>query len=157
PSRRRLATALAAVRARRSLDEMDGWLPAAATAHLRSGDEMARLFSNYPGAVARAAAYGKELAFDLQLVSPPLPAYAIPEQGHTEMSWLRKLTMDGAAHRYGPPEQADKAYRQIEHELAMIERLDFPGYFLVVYDIVKFCKDNEIYCQGRGSAANSAV
>ena len=75
PKRRPLATALAAVRARRSLDEMDGWLPAAATAHLRSGEEMAALYAAYPGAVARAAVYGAELAFDLQLVSPQLPAF----------------------------------------------------------------------------------
>src|SRR5262245_51480556 len=78
PGRRRLATALAAVRARRSLDEIDGWLPAAGTAHLRSGEEMAALFVAYPGAVARAAAYGRELALDLQLVSPQLPAYPVP-------------------------------------------------------------------------------
>src|SRR5215475_5217229 len=157
PSGRRLATALAAVRARRSLDEIDGWLPAAGTAHLRSGEEMAALFAAYPGAVARAAAYGRELAFDLQLVSPQLPAYPVGA-GHTEMSWLRHLTMDGARARYGERGPATQAqYDQIDHELDMIEKLDFPGYFLVVYDIVKFCKDENIYCQGRGSAANSAV
>src|SRR5262249_26895815 len=157
PKRRALATALAAVRARRSLDEMDGWLPPAGTAHLRSGEEMAALFAAYPGAVARAAAYGQELAFDLQLVSPQLPAYPVGA-GHTEMSWLRHLTMDGARARYGERGPATQAqYDQIDHELDMIEKLDFPGYFLVVYDIVKFCKDENIYCQGRGSAANSAV
>src|SRR5215475_9532650 len=157
PKRRALATALAAVRARRSLDEMDGWLPAAGTAHLRSGEEMAALFAAYPGAVARAAAYGRELAFDLQLVSPQLPAYPVGA-GHTEMSWLRHLTMDGARARYGERGPATQAqYDQIDHELDMIDKLDFPGYFLVVYDIVKFCKDENIYCQGRGSAANSAV
>jgi error-prone DNA polymerase len=157
PGRRRLATALAAVRARRSLDEMDGWLPAAATAHLRSGAEMAARFAAYPGAVARAAAYGEELAFDLKLVAPELPDYRDKPAGYSEMDWLRKLTMDGALQRYGPPEAARKAYDQLERELKMIEKLDFPGYFLVVYDIVKFCRDNKIYCQGRGSAANSAV
>ncbi|HEX5594509.1 MAG TPA: error-prone DNA polymerase [Micromonosporaceae bacterium] len=156
PSRRRLATALAAVRARRSLDEIDGWLPAAATAHLRSGAEMAARFADHPGAVARAAAFGAELAFDLQLVAPKLPDYPVPP-GHTEMSWLRELTLRGALERYGPPEAHPKAYRQLEHELAMIEKLGFPGYFLVVYDIVMFCRRNDIYCQGRGSAANSAV
>ena len=154
PPRRRLATALAAVRARRGLDEMDGWLPAAATAHLRSGEEMARRFAGYPGAVDRAAALGAELAFDLQLVAPKLPDYPIPEPGHTEMSWLRKLTRDGARRRYG---DNAKALHQIEYELDMIEQLNFPGYFLVVYDIVTFCKEQGIYCQGRGSAANSAV
>ncbi|MGI5216014.1 error-prone DNA polymerase [Plantactinospora sp. CA-290183] len=156
PSRRRLATALAAVRARRSLDEIDGWLPAAATAHLRGGTEMAARFAAYPGAVARAAEFGAELAFDLNLVAPELPAYPVPP-GHTEMSWLRRLTMDGALERYGPREAHPEAYRQLDHELKMIDELGFPGYFLVVYDIVTFCRRRDIYCQGRGSAANSAV
>ncbi|GAA3340443.1 error-prone DNA polymerase [Amorphoplanes nipponensis] len=157
PSRRRLATALAAVRARRSLDEMDGWLPAAGTAHLRSGAEMRRRFAAYPGAVSNAAMFGDDLAFDLNLVAPKLPDFPIPEPGHTEMSWLRELTMRGARERYGPPQAHPKAYAQLEHELKMIEELNFPGYFLVVYDIVRFCRDADIYCQGRGSAANSAV
>jgi error-prone DNA polymerase len=156
PSRRRLATALAAVRARRSLDELDGWLPAAASAHLRGGAEMAARFAAYPGAVARAAQFGAELAFDLQLVAPDLPAYPVPP-GHTEMSWLRQLTMDGALARYGPRAAHPRAYEQLDHELKMIDELGFPGYFLVVYDIVTFCRRENIYCQGRGSAANSAV
>ncbi|PZF82947.1 error-prone DNA polymerase, partial [Micromonospora endophytica] len=156
PGRRRLATTLAAVRARRSLDEIDGWLPAAGTAHLRSGAEMATRFAAYPGAVARAAEFGAELAFDLQLVAPQLPAYPVP-LGHTEMSWLRQLTEAGARERYGPREAHPQAYAQLDHELNMIEELGFPGYFLVVYDIVDFCRREDIYCQGRGSAANSAV
>jgi len=154
PPRHRLASALAAVRARRSLDDMDGWLPPAATAHLRSGAEMAARFAAYPGAVDRAAALGGELAFDLQLVAPELPDYPIPQPGYDEMGWLRKLTLEGAAVRY--PDNP-KALQQIEHELAMIEKLNFPGYFLVVYDIVQFCRRKQIYAQGRGSAANSAV
>ena len=84
PGRRRLATTVAAVRARRSLDEIDGWLPAAATAHLRSGAEMAARFAAYPGAVARAAEFGAELAFDLQLVAPQLPAYPVPAGAHRD-------------------------------------------------------------------------
>ncbi|WP_250030455.1 error-prone DNA polymerase [Paractinoplanes maris] len=156
PARRRLATALAAVRSRRSLDEIDGWLPAAGTAHLRSGDEMARRFAAYPGAVANAAMFGEDLAFDLDLVAPKLPDFPIPA-GHTEMTWLRELTMRGAQERYGPPQAHPKAYEQIEYELRMIDELGFPGYFLVVYDIVQFCRDQGIYAQGRGSAANSAV
>ncbi|MDQ7905910.1 error-prone DNA polymerase [Phytohabitans sp. ZYX-F-186] len=156
PKRRRLATALAAVRARRSLDEIDGWLPAAATAHLRGGEEMAARFAGYPGAVARAAELGRELAFDLQLVAPNLPAWEVPE-GHDEMTWLRHLTMAGALRRYGPREANPEAYAQLERELGTIEELGFPGYFLIVHDIVTFCIDNRIFCQGRGSAANSAV
>ncbi|WP_432829445.1 error-prone DNA polymerase [Dactylosporangium sp. CA-092794] len=154
PGRRRLATALAAVRARRGLDEIDGWLPAAGTAYLRGGAEMAARFAAFPDAVPRAAALGDELAFDLKLVAPSLPEYPVPAAGVSEMQWLRHLTMEGAAERYHGNR---KAYEQLEHELAMIEELDFPGYFLVVHDIVTFCRDNGIYCQGRGSAANSAV
>jgi error-prone DNA polymerase len=156
PGRRRLAAALAAVRARRSLDEMDGWLAGAGTAYLRSGAEMAERFAAFPGAVERAAAFGRELAFDLKLVAPRLPAYEVGE-GHTEMSWLRHLTMRGAARRYGGRERNPKAYEQLEHELDMISKLDFPGYFLIVYDIVEICRELDIFCQGRGSAANSAV
>jgi error-prone DNA polymerase len=153
PARRPLATALAAVRARRSLDEIDGWLPAGATAHLRSGAEQARRFARYPGVVERAAEYGRACAFDLALVAPRLPDYPVPP-GHTEMTWLRELTRRGAAHRY--PGNA-RALDQIEHELEVIEALGFPGYFLIVWDIVEFCRAHDIYCQGRGSAANSAV
>ncbi len=156
PSRHRLATALAAVRARRSLDEMDGWLPAAATAHLRSGAEMAERFARWPGAVERAAALGRECAFDLQLVAPDLPPFDIPGS-HTEASWLRELTWLGAATRYGSYDERPGAYHQIEHELAVIEEKNFPGYFLIVHDIVAFCRRADILCQGRGSAANSAV
>jgi error-prone DNA polymerase len=167
PARRRLATAMAAVRARRSLDELDGWLPAAATAHLRSGAEQLRRFRRYPGVVERAAALGRACAFDLKLVAPDLPPYPCPD-GLDEMTYLRRLVERGAAGRYGPRGSAGSsegssggvtagAYDQIDHELALIEQLGFPGYFLVVWDIVDFCKRENIYCQGRGSAANSAV
>ncbi len=156
PSRHRLATVMAAVRARRNLDEMDGWLPAAATAHLRSGKEMADRFARWPGAVERAAALGRECAFDLYLVGPDLPPFDVPGS-HTQGSWLRELTWLGAATRYGSYDERPGAYHQIEHELAVIEEKNFPGYFLIVHDIVAFCRRADILCQGRGSAANSAV
>jgi error-prone DNA polymerase len=163
PDRRHLATALAAVRARRSLDDLAGWLPAGAGAHLRSGAEQARRFARYPGVVTRAAAIGRECAFDLALVAPNLPPFPCPS-GLDEMSWLRELTERGAIHRYGPRpavaggvEQQPGAWAQIDHELAVIEQLGFAGYFLIVWDIVEFCRRADIYCQGRGSAANSAV
>ncbi|MGH3682755.1 MAG: error-prone DNA polymerase, partial [Natronosporangium sp.] len=154
PSRHRLAAVQAAIRSRRSLDELDGWLPAAGTAYLRSGAELADRFAAWPGAVARAARLAKELAFDLHLVAPKLPDYPIPKHGYTEMGWLRELARDGARRHY---QDRPEALRQIAHELGMIEQLGYPGYFLVVYDIVKFCRDNRIFYQGRGSAANSAV
>jgi len=158
PPRRRLATALAAVSQRASLDEVDPWLPGAAMAHLRSGSEQERWFARYPGVVAQAAELGRSCAFDLALVAPQLPPFPCPE-GHDEMSWLRAITEQGATRRYGSRggEKVAGAWRQIDHELATIEQLGFPGYFLVVWDIVEFCRRENILCQGRGSAANSAV
>ncbi len=168
PARRPLATALAAVRARRSLDDIDPWLPAAAASHLRSGAEMARRLARYPGAVARAAEIARDCAFDLKLVAPNLPPYPCPG-GLSEMAFLRRLAEEGAERRYGlrkgaigtiageDSERVPGAYRQIDHELALIEYLGFAGYFLVVWDLVEFCRRSNIFCQGRGSAANSAV
>lgn len=153
PGRRRLATVTAAVRARGSLDQIDPYLPAAATAHLRSGDEMAARLGKEP--VMRAARLGKELAFDLLLIAPKLPPFIGLKPGQTELSLLRDLVYQGAAERYGLAHS--EAYERIEHELELIARLEFPGYFLVVWDIVRFCREAGILCQGRGSAANSAV
>ncbi|NNC81836.1 MAG: error-prone DNA polymerase, partial [Acidimicrobiales bacterium] len=158
PKHRKLATALASVGHRRSLDEHDGWLPAAAAAHIRSGDEQKKRFERYPGVVEAAATLAANCAFDLKLVAPNLPPYPCPPE-HDEMTWLRHLTMEGARRRYGPAsnERIPGAYAQIDHELDLIEELGFPGYFLIVSDIVTFCRDANILCQGRGSAANSAV
>ncbi|HUZ44007.1 MAG TPA: error-prone DNA polymerase [Acidimicrobiales bacterium] len=158
PDRARLAAALAAVRARRSLDEMDGWLPASTGACLRSGADQVRRMRRYPGVVEKAAEVAAACAFDLKLVAPKLPDWPTPD-AISEMEYLRRLTYEGATHRYGPrgSEEAQGAWRQIDHELEVIEKLGFPGYFLVVWDIVQFCKRNDIFCQGRGSAANSAV
>jgi error-prone DNA polymerase len=156
PPRRPLATALAAVRARSTLDAIDGWLPAWAGQHLRSGEEMAQRFARWPGAVEAAARLGVELAFPLSLIAPNLPPFPVPA-GHTEMSYLRELTYAGYAERYAGTEYERRARDQLEHELAIIDELGFPGYFLVVWDIVRFCREQGILCQGRGSAANSAV
>ncbi|HJQ42821.1 MAG TPA: error-prone DNA polymerase, partial [Jatrophihabitantaceae bacterium] len=101
-------------------------------------------------------AWSKEIAFSLQLIAPDLPPFPVPS-GHTEMTYLRELAHAGAAKRFGGKPHEDEAYRQIEHELAIIEELHFPGYFLVVWDIARFCREQGILCQGRGSAANSAV
>ena len=158
PSRRRLATVLAAVRARRSLAELDGWLPAVGSAHLRSGVEQARRFARWPGAVEAAAELGRRCAFDLRLVAPALPPFPCPD-GLDELAHLRNLAEAGAARRYGPrgDERVPGAWAQVDHELDVIGRLGYPGYFLVVWDLVEFCRRSGIYCQGRGSAANSAV
>ncbi|MCL4123268.1 UNVERIFIED_CONTAM: hypothetical protein GTU68_045734 [Idotea baltica] len=158
PQRRPLATALAAVAERASMDTIDAQLPAAGAAHLRSGPEQAHWFRRYPGVVERSAEIALSCAFDLALVAPELPPFPCP-QGFDEMSWLRELTDRHAIRWYGTRhnEQVPGAWKQIDHELDTIEQLGFPGYFLVVHDIVDFCRRNDIYCQGRGSAANSAV
>jgi error-prone DNA polymerase len=171
PSRRRLATALAAVRARRSLDDLDGWLPGGGTAHLRSGAEQSQRFARYPDVVAAAARIGRECAFDLRLMTPALPPYPCPADAdgtpRDEMTFLRYLVRAGAATRYGAPGSSRLAeyvrrvgqdpYVTLAHELNLIESLGFAGYFLIVWDLVEFCRVQNIYCQGRGSAANSAV
>ena len=158
PRRFGLYTALAAVRARRSLEEIDGWLPPAPTATLRSGAEQARRFARYPGAVQGAAEIGLDCAFDLRLIAPNLPPYPVP-QGETEATFLRQITHAGALKRYGPrdDERVPGAWAQIDKELHVIEQMSFPGYFLIVWDIVEFCRKSDILVQGRGSAANSAV
>lgn len=156
PDRARLAMALGAVRARQSLDAAAGRLAPLGGSHLRSGAEMARMFAAHPAAVSAAAELGERCAFPLTLIAPQLPPFAVPD-GHTEDSWLRQLTLAGAMGRYGPPERMPAAYAQIERELEVIAQLGFPGYFLVVHDITQFCRRSDILCQGRGSAANSAV
>ena len=154
PQQHRLATAVAAVRARRSLDELDGWLPASGVAHLRSGDEMASLFSRYPGAVELTTEIARSHAFELRRARPGLPKQQTPD-GQTPMEYLRELVWAGAAERYPNLKEKDRA--RIERELAVIEEKDFPGYFLIVWDIVREARRLGILCQGRGSAANSAV
>ena len=158
PAQARLSQALAAIRARRSLDDMDGWLPAAGTAYLRSGQEMAARLRRYPGVLDRTVALGRQCAFDFRVIAPSLPDFGV-SAGHTEASWLRELVARNAPARYGPPgaERVPGAYSQIARELDVIERLEFSGYFLIVHNIVEFCEDHDILCQGRGSAANSAV
>ncbi len=168
PSQRMLATALAAVRSRRSLDDIDAWLPSGAGAHLRSGAEQARRFRRYRGAIEMTVEIGRAAAFDLSLVAPNLPPFPCPDgpdgRPISEMEYLRRIVAEGAARRYGdrpgPNEDLSlraRAWKTIDHELALIDQLDFAGYFLIVWDLVEFCRRSNIYCQGRGSAANSAV
>ncbi len=164
PSQHRIAGAFAALRQRKSLDDVDIELAPAATAYLRSYTEQLRRFERYPGVVELAGEVGASAAFDLLLVAPQLPPFPCP-RGMTEMSYLRVLTEDGATRRYGKRPMSSeedlslrsRAWKTIDHELNIIESLGFAGYFLIVWDIVQFCERSSILCQGRGSAANSAV
>ncbi|CAN5384158.1 error-prone DNA polymerase [soil metagenome] len=154
PAQHPLHTALSSVRARRSLDEMDGWLPASGSAHLRSGAEMAQRFARYPGAVENTVLIADELSFELRTAKPDLPDQEVPE-GHTPMSYLRELVWSGAPERR--VELTPATRERIQRELDVIEQKHFAGYFLIVYDIVREARSRGILCQGRGSAANSVV
>jgi error-prone DNA polymerase len=122
--------------------------------HMKSAAEMERLFADLPEAIANTAELSSRLQFTLNDLGYQFPAYPVPP-GETMASFLRKLTDEGARRRYRP--YYDRARQQVERELVLIEKLKLEGYFLIVWDIVKFCRDKGILVQGRGSAANSAV
>ena len=127
--------------------------------HLRSAREMMSLFRDVKGAVDNTLELSSRLQFELSDLGYAFPRYPVPE-GETMDSFLRKRVAEGVARRYGPKRDAgllERAKKQVEHELALIAKLGFEGYFLIVWDIVQFCKRNNILIQGRGSAANSAV
>ena len=121
---------------------------------LKPPAEMERLFADLPEAIANTQELSSRLNFTLAELGYEFPRYPVPP-GETMMSFLRRRTEEGARRRYRPYHQ--RARRQIERELALIEKLDLAGYFLIVWDIVNFCRDHGILAQGRGSAANSAV
>ncbi|MFJ7246323.1 PHP domain-containing protein [Kitasatospora sp. NPDC098652] len=154
PAQGRLAQSLAALHERRTLQEAAGWTRASGTAHLRSGREMAARLARFPGVRRATAELGRACAFDFTKLDPELPGYPVPE-GETEIGHLRALVAAGGPARFGPGNAA--ARRQLAKELDVIEDLALAGYFLIVHDIVDFCRSQDIWCQGRGSAANSAV
>ncbi|WP_295034195.1 error-prone DNA polymerase [uncultured Microbacterium sp.] len=154
PEHARLAEAIAAVRATRSMRELEGWLPSHGAAHLRSGAEMTARFARYPGAVAHGLEIAEACAFPLRSAKPALPTMRVAP-GETPMSHLRDLVWAAAPEKYPTLDEGGRA--RIERELAVIEEKDFPGYFLIVHGIVKEARDRGILCQGRGSAAASVV
>ena len=122
--------------------------------HIKSAAEMSRLFADLPQAIDHAWELSQTLAFTLADLGYQFPDYPLPP-GETPMSYLRKITWNDARVRFRP--LTARAQKQVEKELAMIEKLDLAGYFLIVWDIVQFCQREKILVQGRGSAANSAV
>ena len=125
---------------------------------LKSGAEMARLFADLPEAIANTAELSARLEFKLTDLGYQFPPYPVPD-GDDMNSFLRKRTTDGEIARYSQRDAAfrERAHKQIARELALIEKLGLAGYFLIVWDIVRFCREEGILVQGRGSAANSAV
>ena len=122
--------------------------------HLKSPAEMQCLFADLPEAIASTQTLSSRLEFTLEDLGYEFPRYPVPE-GSSQMQFLRERSYDGMLARYGSDNE--KARKQIDRELALIEKLDLPGYFLIVWDIVRFCNQKNILVQGRGSAANSAV
>jgi error-prone DNA polymerase len=154
PAQRELLDVFTCVRNHVTLGGAGRLLERNSERYVKSPAEMARLFADLPEAIANTRAVSERLDFTLADLGYRFPRYPVPE-GETQMSFLRKRADEGARRRYQP--YHERARRQIERELALIEKLDLPGYFLIVWDIVRFCKENGILCQGRGSAANSAV
>ena len=155
-----LSEVLAAVAGRRPLDAADGFRPATDHRHLRAAAEMAERFTRYPGAVETAAVLGSSLAFGLDLLTPRLPDFPMPGGFVSEDVYLRHLVIEGARTVYagdGADGIDPSALARLEHELGVIEQLGFAGFFLVAWDIVRFARSRDIYCQIRGSGADAAV
>ena len=136
------------------LDQAGRHLAAQREQHLKSAAEMAELFRDLPQAVEESLALAEQLDFTLSELGYRFPDYPLPP-GETNTSYLRRVTWNAARARFRP--FTARAQAQIEKELAVIEKLELAGYFLIVWDIVRFCQREQILAQGRGSAANSAV
>jgi error-prone DNA polymerase len=151
---RALLDALTCIREKRTLKTAGRLLAQNAERHLKKPQQMAALFADRPELIRNATALAERLEFTLEDLGYRFPDYPVPP-GETMASYLRQVTEAGARDRYRP--YHERARRQIEHELALIEKLGLAGYFLIVWDIVQFCRACGILAQGRGSAANSAV
>ena len=149
-----LFDALTCIRHHTHLDAAGTKLHAGRERHLKSAADMEALFADLPGVLEKSAELAGRLSFTLADLGYRFPAYPLPP-GETPSSFLRHVTWEGARTRFRP--LTGKAQAQIQRELDLIEKLDLAGYFLIVWDIVNFCKKEHILVQGRGSAANSAV
>jgi error-prone DNA polymerase len=148
-----------AIRNHTELDRAGRLLAVNSQRHLRNAERMVKLFRDVPGATEKTVELSSRLNFQLCDLGYEFPRYPVPA-GETMDSFLRKRVEEGVICRYGLKRDSDlleQAKKQIAHELALIAKLGFAGYFLIVWDIVQFCKKNGILIQGRGSAANSAV
>jgi error-prone DNA polymerase len=151
---RPLFDVLTCVHHKTTLDAAGRRLARNAERYLKSPDVMAQLFADRADALAGTMALAERLEYTMDDLGYRFPAYPVPD-GETEMSFLRHITDAGARNRYQP--YHDRARAQIARELDLIEKLDLAGYFLIVWDIVNYCRQHDILVQGRGSAANSAV
>jgi len=158
PQERELADAFTALRHHRTLGTAGRLLARNSERYLKSPAAMGALFADIPEAIANTRELSSRLEFTLNDLGYEFPRYPVPE-GESMMSLLRERTWEGMRSRYGrvDAELKKRARRQIERELNLIEHLKLPGYFLIVWDLVRYCREQNILVQGRGSAANSAV
>ena len=158
PKARELADAFTAIRHHKTLSTAGHLLARNSERHLKSPEEMQQLFADIPEAIANTTELSSRLEFTLNDLGYEFPRYPVPD-GETMDSYLRERAWIGFRDRYGraSQEMQVKARRQIEKELALIEKLKLAGYFLIVWDLVRYCREENILVQGRGSAANSAV
>jgi error-prone DNA polymerase len=154
PEERPLADVLTCIREHLPLGLAGRRLAANAECYLKPPAQMARLFADRPEAIAATCELADRLQFSMRDLGYRFPRYPVPPD-ETEISFLRKIAEVGARDRYRP--YHDQARAQVARELDLIEKLELAGYFLIVWDIVNFCRQQDILVQGRGSAANSAV
>ena len=158
PQERELCDVFTAIRNHSTLATAGRLLARNSERHVKSPQQMQQLFADLPEALANTVELSSRLEFTLEALGYEFPKYPVPE-GETMMSFLRERTREGFQQRYGRADAGlqSRAQRQIERELALIEKLKLAGYFLIVWDLVRFCREQNILVQGRGSAANSAV
>src|SRR5215467_6397675 len=154
PGEREILDVFTCIRNHRTLETAGRLLSKNSDRYLKTAAQMTRLFHDIPEAIANTLEVSSRLQFTLKDLGYEFPRYLVADN-ETMASFLRKRTDEGAHNRFRPYDE--KSCRQIERELALIEKLHLEGYFLIVWDIVQFCLRNNILIQGRGSAANSAV
>ncbi len=155
---RQLADVFTAIRNHCALSAAGRLLARNSECHVKSPEEMARLFADLPEAIANTVELSSRLEFTLEDLGYEFPKYPVPD-GESMMSFLRERAREGFESRYGRADAdlQSRARSQIERELKLIEKLKLPGYFLMVWDLVRYCREQGILVQGRGSAANSAA
>jgi len=154
PQQREVLDVFTCIRRHQTLSMAGRLLSSNSERHFKIHEEMSQLFLDLPEAITNTEILSSRLHFTLGDLGYQFPAYPVPDD-ESQMHFLRQRTLEGRIRRYGS--ENERARQQVERELALIEKLNLAGYFLIVWDIVRFCHEKNILVQGRGSAANSAV
>ncbi len=154
PEEREIADVFTCLKTKTRLDTAGRLLSQNCQRHLRRPEEMSQIFADLPEALASSVELSSRLDFTLENLGYEFPCYPVPD-GETMDSFLCKRTWEGAHNRFRPV--TERVRQQLNRELALLTKLKLAGYFLIVWDMIRFCRDHKILVQGRGSAANSAV